>query len=198
MCFAASELALSPFRGGYPASAILSPSTHADRRHLRFLVAVDQPCGAPIELVRHIERMLGEFVHTHARQQHASDPQVDFSGRRLLRLWFRYPKIRLPSCAKRLDDRERPLGDLMVAVIDWFLDGGHLKETLPQLPPATEQERKPGKESPSAYSLAEVVKRVSTAKAAKLAEPESESSGSASAKPIEKLARRKRTRAAEL
>jgi hypothetical protein len=44
---------------------------------LRFLVPLDQPCGAPIELVRHIEQMLGEFVCRHARQQHTADAQVD-------------------------------------------------------------------------------------------------------------------------
>jgi hypothetical protein len=66
---------------------------------------------------------------------------------------------------ERLDDRERPLGDLMVAVIDWYLDGGHLKETLPQLPPPIEQERKPGMESPSTYSLAEANRKTRATKA---------------------------------
>ena len=44
---------------------------------MRFLVPVDQPCGAPIELVRHIEQMLGELVRRHARQQRTADAQVD-------------------------------------------------------------------------------------------------------------------------
>ena len=56
----------------------LSPGTQIDRRHLRFLVPVDQPCGAPIELVRDIEQMLGELVRRHARQQRTADAQVDF------------------------------------------------------------------------------------------------------------------------
>jgi len=51
-----------------------------DRGHLRFLVAVGQPRGAAIELVRHIEQMLGEFVYSHTCQQHASDPQVNFGA----------------------------------------------------------------------------------------------------------------------
>ena len=55
----------------------LSPGTQVDRRHLRLLVPVDQPCGAAIELVRHIEQMLGELVRRHARQQRTADAQVD-------------------------------------------------------------------------------------------------------------------------
>ena len=55
----------------------LSPGTQVDRRHLRFLVPVDQQCRAPIELVRDIEQMLGELLRRHARQQHAADAQVD-------------------------------------------------------------------------------------------------------------------------
>jgi hypothetical protein len=54
----------------------LSPGTQVDRRHLRFLVAIDQQCGAPIELVRDIEQMLGEFVRRHARQQLTANPKV--------------------------------------------------------------------------------------------------------------------------
>ena len=69
----------------------LSPGTQIDRRHLRFLVPVDQPCGAPIELVRDIEQMLGELVRRHARQQRAADSQVDvgtalFRDQRIRRL----------------------------------------------------------------------------------------------------------------
>ncbi len=56
----------------------LSPGAQLDRRHLRFLVPVDQPCGAPIELVRDIEQMLGQIVLGHAREQHAADAQMDF------------------------------------------------------------------------------------------------------------------------
>ena len=48
-----------------------------NRRHLRFLVPVDQPCGAPIELARDIEQMLGKLVRRHAREQRAADSQVD-------------------------------------------------------------------------------------------------------------------------
>jgi hypothetical protein len=39
-----------------------SPGAQIDRRHLHFLVPVDQQCGASIELVRDIEKMLGELV----------------------------------------------------------------------------------------------------------------------------------------
>ena len=55
----------------------LSPSSQIDRRHLRFLAPVDQPCGAATELVRHIEQMLGEIVLGHVREQHAAHAQVD-------------------------------------------------------------------------------------------------------------------------
>ncbi len=55
----------------------LSSGTQIDRRHLRFLVPVDQPSSAPIKLVRDIEQMLGELVRRHGRQQHAADAQVD-------------------------------------------------------------------------------------------------------------------------
>ena len=55
----------------------LSPGAQIDRRHLHFLVPVDQPRSAPIELVRDIEQMLGELVRRHARQQRAADAQVD-------------------------------------------------------------------------------------------------------------------------
>ncbi len=55
----------------------LSPRTQVDGRHPRFLVPVDQLCGAPIELVRDIEQMLGELVRRHARQQRTADAQVD-------------------------------------------------------------------------------------------------------------------------
>jgi len=55
----------------------LSPGTQIDSCRSRFLVPVDQSCGAPIELVRDIKEMLGELVRPHARQQHAADAQVD-------------------------------------------------------------------------------------------------------------------------
>ncbi len=55
----------------------LSPGTQVDRRHPRFLVPVDQSCGAPIELVRDIEQMPGELVRRHARQQRTADAQVE-------------------------------------------------------------------------------------------------------------------------
>ncbi len=56
----------------------LSPGAQVDRCHLRFFVTLDQPCAAPIELVRHIEQMLGEPARCHALKQHTSDTQVDF------------------------------------------------------------------------------------------------------------------------
>ena len=43
---------------------------------MHFLVAIDQQCGAPIELVCNIEQMLGEAVRRHARQQHSANPKV--------------------------------------------------------------------------------------------------------------------------
>jgi len=55
----------------------LSPGAQFDRRHLRFLVPVDQLRGAPIEVVRDIEQMLGQLVRRHACQQHMADAQVD-------------------------------------------------------------------------------------------------------------------------
>ncbi len=56
----------------------LSPGAQLDRRHLRFLVPVDQQRGAPTEVVGDIEQMLGEFVRRHVRQQQTPDAQVDF------------------------------------------------------------------------------------------------------------------------
>ena len=44
---------------------------------MRFLVAVDQQSGSPIELARDIEQMLGELVLRRAREQRAADSQVD-------------------------------------------------------------------------------------------------------------------------
>ncbi len=72
-----SPFAFSPSAKAADASAF-RPSTQVDRRHLRFLVPVHQPRGAPTELVRHIEQILGQFVRRHARQQHAADAQVEF------------------------------------------------------------------------------------------------------------------------
>ena len=54
-----------------------SPGAQLDRRHLRFLVSVDQQRGAPIEMVRDMEQMLAEFVRRHVRQQHTSDAQME-------------------------------------------------------------------------------------------------------------------------
>ena len=45
----------------------LSPGTKVDRRDSRFLVLVDQQCGASVELIRDIEQMLDELVRRHAR-----------------------------------------------------------------------------------------------------------------------------------
>ena len=55
----------------------LSPRTQLDRRHLRFLVPVDQQRGAVIELIRYIEQMLGKIALRHVRQEHATDAQMD-------------------------------------------------------------------------------------------------------------------------
>src|SRR6202021_392091 len=52
----------------------LSPRTQIDRRRMHFLVANNQKCGAPVEMVRDIEQMLGEALRRHA--QHPADPKV--------------------------------------------------------------------------------------------------------------------------
>jgi len=58
------------------------PGTQLDRRHLRFLVPVDQKLGAPIEVVRDVEQILSELARRHARQQHAADAQMHFGALR--------------------------------------------------------------------------------------------------------------------
>ena len=55
----------------------LRPARRLSRRHLHFLIPVNEQRGAAIELVRDIEQMLGEVVRRHARQQHAADAQMD-------------------------------------------------------------------------------------------------------------------------
>src|SRR3979490_2762378 len=55
----------------------LSAGTQIDSCRSRFLVPVDQSCGASIELVRDIKEMLGDLVRPQARQQRTADVQVD-------------------------------------------------------------------------------------------------------------------------
>jgi hypothetical protein len=48
--------------------------------HALALLRCRDQCGAPVELVRHIEQMLGELVGRHAREELAADAQVDFTA----------------------------------------------------------------------------------------------------------------------
>ena len=54
----------------------LGPAPQVDRRRLRFLVAVDQPPSAAIELARDIEQTPASWCWRHARHQRATDAHV--------------------------------------------------------------------------------------------------------------------------
>ncbi len=52
------------------------PGPQVDCGHLYFLVAIDQQCGPPIQLVGDIEQMFGDAVRRQVRQQRSANPKV--------------------------------------------------------------------------------------------------------------------------
>ena len=101
---------------------------------MRLLVAVDQQCGAPVQLIGDIEQMLGELVRRHIRQQRAADAQVNVGAvlvgnERIRRLLDAV--VQKLVCALLLDDQPSVDGlpEARVHRLPWIQDqneGGDL------------------------------------------------------------------------